>query len=86
MIDVIVIGAGPAGTACAKKLAKNGVSVKVFDKRAEIGAPKRCGEGLSEASQKFVGKIPERCIAQKMEMYWQVQINERECVCWLCPP
>ncbi len=67
MIDAIVIGAGPAGTACAKKLAENGFSVKVYDKRAEIGSPKRCGEGLSEASQNFVGKIPERCIAQKIK-------------------
>ncbi|HEX9862068.1 MAG TPA: NAD(P)-binding protein, partial [Candidatus Bathyarchaeia archaeon] len=67
MNDVIIIGSGPAGTACAKKLAENGFSVKVFDKRAEIGSPKRCGEGLSEASQQFVGKIPDRCIAQKIK-------------------
>ncbi len=67
MNDVIIIGAGPAGTACAKRLAENGFSVKVFDKRAEIGAPKRCGEGLSEASQQFVGKIPDKCIAQKIK-------------------
>jgi digeranylgeranylglycerophospholipid reductase len=67
MNDVIVIGAGPAGTACAKKLAENGFSVKVYDKRAEIGSPKRCGEGLSEASQQFVGKIPDKCIAQKIK-------------------
>lgn len=67
MNDVIVIGAGPAGTACAKKLAENGFSVKVYDKRAEIGAPKRCGEGISEASQNFIGKIPDRCIAQKIK-------------------
>ncbi|MCW4017898.1 MAG: NAD(P)/FAD-dependent oxidoreductase [Candidatus Bathyarchaeota archaeon] len=66
MIDVAIIGAGPAGTCCAKRLAENGYSVKVFEKRAEIGAPKRCGEGLSEASQSFVDKIPDRCIAQKM--------------------
>jgi digeranylgeranylglycerophospholipid reductase len=66
MIDVAIIGAGPAGTACAKRLAENGFSVKVFDKRAEIGSPKRCGEGLSEASQQFIGKIPDRCIAQKI--------------------
>jgi digeranylgeranylglycerophospholipid reductase len=67
MIDAIVIGAGPAGTCLAKKLAENGFSVKVYDKRAEIGSPKRCGEGLSEASQNFVGKIPDRCIAQRMK-------------------
>src|SRR5512136_1766635 len=67
MIDVVIIGAGPAGTCAAKRLAENGFSVKVYDKRAEIGSPKRCGEGLSEASQNFVGKIPERCIAQRMK-------------------
>ena len=67
MNDVIIIGAGPAGTCCAKKLSEAGFSVKVFDKRAEIGSPKRCGEGLSEASQQFVGKIPDRCIARKIK-------------------
>ncbi len=67
MIDAIIIGAGPAGTMCAKRLAENGFSVKIYEKRAEIGSPKRCGEGLSEASQNFVGKIPERCIAQRMK-------------------
>ena len=67
MIDAIIIGAGPAGTACAKKLAEDGFSVKVFDKRSEIGSPKRCGEGISEASQNFVGKIPERCIARRIK-------------------
>lgn len=67
MIDAAIIGAGPAGTCCAKKLAENGFSVKVYEKRQEIGSPKRCGEGLSEASQNFVGKIPDRCIAQKMK-------------------
>ncbi len=65
--DVIIIGAGPAGTACAKKLAENGFSVKIYDRRAEIGNPKRCGEGLSESTQDLIGKIPERCIAQRIK-------------------
>jgi len=65
--DVIIIGSGPAGTACAKKLAEDGFSVKVFDKRQEIGSPKRCGEGLDERIQEIIGKIPERCIAQKIK-------------------
>jgi digeranylgeranylglycerophospholipid reductase len=67
MTDVIIIGAGPAGTSCAKRLAENGFSVKVFDRRAEIGNPKRCGEGLSESTQNLIGKIPERCVAQKIK-------------------
>ena len=65
--DVIIIGAGPAGTACGKKLVENGFSVKVYDRRQEIGSPKRCGEGLSESTQELIGKIPDRCIAQKIK-------------------
>jgi len=65
--DVIIIGSGPAGTSCAKKLAENGFSVKVFDRRAELGAPKRCGEGIDEKIQDVIGKIPDRCIAKKIK-------------------
>ena len=65
--DVIIIGSGPAGTSCAKKLAENGFSVKVFDRRAEIGAPKRCGEGIDEKIENIIGKIPDRCIAKKIK-------------------
>ena len=65
--DVIIIGAGPAGSACAKKLAEAGLSVMIYDRRAEIGNPKRCGEGLSENAENIIGKIPERCIAQHIK-------------------
>ena len=67
MKDIIIIGAGPSGTCCAKRLAEKGFSVKVFDRRAEIGNPKRCGEGLSESTQELIGKIPERCIARRIK-------------------
>jgi digeranylgeranylglycerophospholipid reductase len=65
--DVIVIGSGPAGTSCARKLSENGFSVKIYDRRPEIGSPKRCGEGLDERTQELIGKIPERCIAQRIK-------------------
>jgi hypothetical protein len=67
MNDVIIIGAGPAGTCCAKKLAENGFSVKVFDRRQEIGSPKRCAEGVNVNVQDTIGKIPDRCIAQNIK-------------------
>lgn len=44
--DVIVIGAGPAGTTTAKFAAQEKARVLVVDKHPEIGSPKRCGEGL----------------------------------------
>lgn len=45
--DVIVVGGGPAGTTTARFAAENGADVLLLEKRPEIGAPKRCGEGLS---------------------------------------
>ncbi|MEM3555493.1 MAG: NAD(P)/FAD-dependent oxidoreductase [Candidatus Micrarchaeia archaeon] len=44
--DVIVVGAGPGGSFAAKKAAKGGASVLLIDRRKELGAPVRCGEGL----------------------------------------
>ncbi len=65
--EVVVVGAGPGGSTVARYLAKRGIEVTVFEKRQEIGAPKRCAEGLSAATVEKLGqKIPKRCIAQKI--------------------
>lgn len=45
--DVIIIGAGPAGCACALMLADSGLSVAVFDKDKSPKS-KICGDGLSK--------------------------------------
>lgn len=44
--DVLVVGAGPAGTTAAEAAASEGVSVVVIDRRKQIGEPVRCGEFL----------------------------------------
>ncbi len=67
MYDVIIVGAGPAGSSCAKKLVEKGFSVKVYDRREELGVPVRCGEGLSEHAQDLIGKIPDECISQNIK-------------------
>ncbi len=46
-VDVLVVGMGPGGSGAAKKAAELGLSVLGVEKRAEIGAPKRCGEAVS---------------------------------------
>lgn len=46
--DVVVIGAGPAGSMSALASAKQGVSVLMVEKRQEIGSPVRCAEGVSK--------------------------------------
>ncbi len=57
--DVVIVGAGPAGSYAAKILAENGVKTLVVDKRQEIGAPKRCAEGINCADLKKVGIRPD---------------------------
>lgn len=45
--DLLVIGAGPAGSMAAKTASQEGVDVLLIDKKAEIGSPKRCAEGIT---------------------------------------
>jgi digeranylgeranylglycerophospholipid reductase len=46
--DVLVIGAGPAGSIAAKTAAEKGLDVLLIEKRQEIGDPVRCAEGVSK--------------------------------------
>jgi len=65
--DVIVVGAGPGGSATAKKCAESGLKVLLLEKRQEIGAPKRCAEGLSKATKDLFGEMPPGCVAQDID-------------------
>ena len=56
--DVLVVGAGPAGTLTAKHLANYGLSVLIIEKRAEVGSPIRCGEGLDKNGLAKMGLKP----------------------------
>jgi digeranylgeranylglycerophospholipid reductase len=53
--DVIVVGAGPGGSLAAKTAAREGASVLLMDRRKELGAPVRCGEGLGSHWLKELG-------------------------------
>lgn len=46
--DVVIVGAGPAGALAAREASKKGATVLVLDRRKELGAPVRCGEGLGK--------------------------------------
>ena len=45
--DVVVVGAGPAGSMTARYAAMGGCRTLLVEKRQEIGSPVRCGEGLA---------------------------------------
>lgn len=57
--DVVIVGAGPAGSIAAKRIAESGVKVIVLEKRQEIGAPKRCAEGINVLGLENVGIKPD---------------------------
>ncbi|HKZ48058.1 MAG TPA: NAD(P)/FAD-dependent oxidoreductase [Thermoplasmata archaeon] len=45
--DVVVVGAGPAGSLTARYAAQGGCRTLMIEKRQEIGSPVRCGEGIA---------------------------------------
>ncbi|NOZ58228.1 MAG: NAD(P)/FAD-dependent oxidoreductase [Euryarchaeota archaeon] len=57
--DVVVVGAGPGGSNTARVAAEHGLEVLLLEKRPEIGAPKRCGEGFSVNGAKTLGIKPD---------------------------
>lgn len=54
-IDVLVVGAGPAGSMAAKAAAVGGARTLMIEKRQEIGTPVRCGEGVGKHWLKEAG-------------------------------
>jgi len=47
--DIIVVGAGPAGSMAARFAAEKGVSVLILEKDRDVGYPVRCGEAISKS-------------------------------------
>jgi digeranylgeranylglycerophospholipid reductase len=59
-VDVLVVGAGPAGSMTAKHAALNGARTLMIEKRQEIGSPVRCGEGIARAWLDELGIKPDK--------------------------
>jgi len=62
--DVIVIGAGPAGSAAAAAAAARGLSVLVMEEHDRIGQPLACAEGLSRSTVEGYLEIRPEWISQ----------------------
>ena len=57
--DVIVVGAGPAGSTAARYAAAGGTSVLMLEKDRDVGYPVRCGEAVShEGVVQFIEPDP----------------------------
>ncbi len=67
MYDVIVVGAGPAGSSCAHHCAKRGLKTILLDYRKRPGTPKQCAEGINKEILKEIGiKLKPEWISQEI--------------------
>ncbi|MGA3051756.1 MAG: NAD(P)/FAD-dependent oxidoreductase [Chitinispirillaceae bacterium] len=58
--DIVVLGAGPAGSSAALQAAKLKRSVCLIDRSARVGVPVRCGEGIGcQSFIRHAGNRPE---------------------------
>lgn len=57
--DVVVVGAGPGGGMAARYCAEGGLDTYLIEKKAEIGSPLRCAEGVSKKWLQEVGIEPD---------------------------
>lgn len=67
-VDVVIIGAGIIGAACARALARAGTSVALVDRGAPVGATSASGEGNLLVSDKAPG--PELDLALWAADHW----------------
>jgi len=57
--DIVVVGAGPAGSTTARIAAEQGLQVLMIDKRQELGAPIQCSGAVSRHALEEVNISPE---------------------------
>ena len=66
--DVVVIGAGPAGSVTSRFAAENGASVLMLERDREPGIPVRCAEGVSHRGIAPFIEIDKRWIANQIDV------------------
>jgi digeranylgeranylglycerophospholipid reductase len=67
--DVIVVGAGPAGSVAARFAAEQGVSVLILEKDRDVGYPVRCGEAISKKGIEEFIPLDEKWLAAKISKF-----------------
>lgn len=61
--DVLVVGAGPAGSTAARVAAREGARVLLVERRSQIGVPEQCAGYVAQAIRRHID-LPRECVAQ----------------------
>jgi digeranylgeranylglycerophospholipid reductase len=75
--DVLVVGAGPAGSSAARAAAKAGAKTIFIDKKREIGTPVQCAEGIGKFLIPYLPfKIPKELLIWELDgmFFWSADI------------
>ena len=74
--DIIVVGAGPAGSMAARFAAEQGISVLMLEKDRDVGYPVRCGEAVNKKGIEEFIESNEKWIAAKINKF---SLNSPDC-------
>lgn len=75
--DIVVVGAGPAGSTFARIAASKGLSVLLLDRKSKIGIPVRCGEGVMDSGLRLFHEPRSEWIAATVDKFCFVAPNGR---------
>lgn len=78
--DIIVVGAGPAGSIAARYAAQGGASVLILEKDRDVGYPVRCGEAISRDGLEAFIKPDKRWINAEITKFGFVAPNGKKVV------
>ncbi len=62
--DVLVVGAGPAGSIAARRAARNGAKVILIEQKTSVGIPVQCGEYVPGSIGEFSGSYAESIVQE----------------------
>ncbi|MHA1300520.1 MAG: NAD(P)/FAD-dependent oxidoreductase [Candidatus Helarchaeota archaeon] len=80
--DVIIVGAGPAGSVSARELAKEKLNVLIIEEDKSIGLPQHCSGWISggEYCEELIKTIPNRLVKFKVKG-WRVWSPKGKKIC-----
>ena len=64
--DIVIIGAGPAGSSAAQAAAQKGTRVLLIDRRQRVGIPVQCAEFVPQWISRYAS-FSSTCIIQRVE-------------------